>query len=108
MSSTIQFLPVLVNRTAIYRNSCFGTKASLRPSANVSLSENSSLRLTISVPLDLRLEMFNFRGDNYTAAQTHCLAFSPERHFKLVIKVDLKPRCITVRGHGNWAQQKQT
>lgn len=74
----------------------------------MSLIENSSLRLTISVPLDLRLEMFNFRGDNYTAAQTHRLAFSPERHFKLVIKVDLKPGRITVRGHGNWAQQKQT
>ena len=53
-------------------------------------SKNSVYRLTISIPLDLWLEGFNLRSDDYPTAQTHRLSFSPKGHIKLVIKVDVK------------------
>jgi hypothetical protein len=73
----------------------------LRDRSATGLTCRTHQRLTISIPLDLGLKVLYLRSDDYATAQTHGLSFSPKRHIKLVIEVDLKLGCITVRGHSN-------
>lgn len=62
--------------------------------------------LTISVPLNFWFEALDIRIDDNCAAQTYCLAFSPEGYIKLVNKADFEPGSIAMRGNANCIMKK--